>query len=630
VRLTDTFRAGFAPGGPARLSIWDFLDADQRARLGRVLEGRLLRADLALPSPVGSVAAEAEAVLDAAVMRHALLTVAPFGADAEPRSGADVLLDDPSLLDSPAIVWIKDLGGRYLRINRRYSERLGIDEANIKGKTDAELAPAHLVEDPRALHRSEQGGEPAQLEYTVDALGPRGALTVLRFPLHGLGGAAVAVCGVAASVTEAATARSEAERLLRMERWAGLSAAAIRAELIEEWQLAELADSEPVAETATALRADAPGERAGGPAAARVLASEAVTELRVAAEVAAQRTRAEAAEIEAAAQGARADHAEHELAHLRARVAELERAKTLMAGEQADTERAARSELERRVAEAQRRVEESERALAARDEDAARVRAELVARAEEAEAAIAEVRAGGERAAASVRRADAAAALARERADGLEAALTRARTAEAESRAERSWAREEGRDAASPGLTWSARSQLALTASLAAATEWRTGLRDTLRILGAEGGWEVVIAWYPDERSGKLRCVAMWMSASEHLSLFETSTWQRRQSPTASLLGRAATGAHATWVEDLGAAPDAQLASAANEGMRGSLLVPMRHGGESSGALELLTRAAGAPDAEVIAAFEAIALQLAHFEYLLRRGAEPRWGLGRL
>jgi hypothetical protein len=29
-------------------------------------------------------------------------------------------------------------------------------------------------------------------------------------------------------------------------------------------------------------------------------------------------------------------------------------------------------------------------------------------------------------------------------------------------------------------------------------------------------------------------------------------------------------------------------------------------------------------------AMEAVALQLAHFELLLRRGAEPRWRLGRL
>lgn len=167
VRLTETFRAGFALEGSPHLSIWDFLpDPKQRSQLGRLLEGKLMRAELALPSAMGSVAAEAEAVLDAAVMPHALLTVASTVPDPEPQSGAEVLLADPSPDDSPAIVWIKDLGGRYLRINRRYAERLRIDDASIRGKTDAELAPAQVVDGPRLLGHCGDAAEPVQLEYT--------------------------------------------------------------------------------------------------------------------------------------------------------------------------------------------------------------------------------------------------------------------------------------------------------------------------------------------------------------------------------------------------------------------------------------------------------------------------------
>ena len=177
---------------------------------------------------------------------------------------------------------------------------------------------------------------------------------------------------------------------------------------------------------------------------------------------------------------------------------------------------------------------------------------------------------------------------------------------------------------------WSHGAQRAFTASLADASEWRTGLKDALRTLGSEGGWDAAVAWCGDKRANALRCVAMWMSSPDQLGLFETATWQRRQSPAASQVGRVSAGDRAEWLGDLGTVNDAQLSAAAAEGMRTALLVPIRHGGEASGVLELLTRAPVAPSSEIASAMEAVALQLAHFEYLLRRGGEPRWRLGRL
>jgi hypothetical protein len=886
VRLTESFRAGFAPEGSLHLSIWDFLaDSDQRSQLGRVLEGRLLRAELALPSAMGSVAAEAEAVLDAAVTRHALLTIAPTAPVSAPKSGADTLLADPSLDLSPAIVWIKDLSGRYLKINRRYTDCLRVEAASIQGKTDAELSSAQIVEGPRLLDQRGNGTEPVQLEYTAAPVEGREALTVLRFPLHGLDGSPVAVCGVAAPIAHAATARSEAERLLRIERWAGLSVAAIRAELIQEWQLAEVEPPEPTADPAAAashpagsavpgaaataelqrLQAEMDATRATmaelenllaetrasnadlesrraeeqarsaqleeaaarapdeivsagqvaeleaalaevrGRAEAAELAAESARGLGAAGEeLAAERARADKAEGEVSAAQARAEladreavaararvqgaereiaaararvqGAEREIAAARARVAELKGAQaTSPTAEHTAAELTARADLERRLAEAQRhadqaeqglagaraeraeaagargelaaRAEEAERSLAgvraevdaAQGEAAARVaaaeqslaaervellaraaqaeralaaeraeagqargelaaraeqaeaalaaeraeagqaRGELAARAEQAEAALAEVRATGERASVAAERAEAAAGLARGRADGLEATLASARQTEAETRAaleqaraevdslqqavaqartEAATAQEAARRAAegfererreladrppalapapapaiapSPsGPSWSHSAQRALTSSIADASEWRNGLKDALRTVGVEGGWDIVVAWCPDERANAFRCVAMWMAAPGEHALFETSTWQRRLSPAASQVGRAAAGEHANWVNDLTSADDAQLAAAAGQGMRTALLVPLRRAGETSGVLELLTSAPGGLGPEVSPAMEAVGLQLAHFEYLLRRGAEPRWRMGRL
>jgi hypothetical protein len=949
VRLTETFRAGFAPEGTLHLSIWDFLsDSDQRSQLGRVLEGRLLRAELALPSAMGSVAAEAEAVLDAAVTRHALLTIAPAAPDCAPRSGSDTLLADPSLDLSPAIVWIKDLSGRYLKINRRYTECLRVEAASIQGKTDAELSPAQIVDGPRLLSPRGNGSEPVQLEYTAAPVEGREALTVLRFPLHGLDGTPVAICGVAAPIADAATARAEAERLLRIERWAGLSVAAIRAELIQEWQLAEVEPAEPAADPpaaasppaagsaaasaaataelqrlqteidatratmaelesllaetragnaelesrraeeqarsaqleqalekaleeaarapeeivspaqvaeleaalaeararAEAAEAEAEGARALG-GAGEELAAERARADRAEGQVAAAQARAEQAEREAVAARARIQGAEREIAAARARVAELKSAQTTSrAAEDNAAELRARADLERRLAEAHRRAEQAERGLAAERADAVRARGELAARAEEAErslagaraeadaaqraaaaradaaeqslavergellaraeraeqslaaerggagrahadlaaraeqaeralaaeraeaerargelaaqvedaerdlasergeliaraeqaeralaaeraeagqtrgdlaaraedaeralaaeraeagqasagliaraeraeATIADVRASGERASVAAERAEAAAGLARGRADGLEVTVAIVRKAEAETRAaleqaraevgslqralaqaraETAAAQEVARQAARQaaervererrefaarppvvaeapapsvapapsGPSWSHSAQRALTTSIADASEWRNGLKDALRTVGIEGGWEVVVAWCPDERGNAFRCMAMWMAAPGEHALFETSTWQRRLSPAASRVGRAATGDRANWVNDLTSADDVQLAAAAGEGMRGALLVPLRRAGETSGVLELLTSTAGGLGPEVAPAMEAVGLQLAHFEYLLRRGAEPRWRMGRL
>jgi len=957
VRVTETFREGFAPDGAPQFSIWDFVaDDEQRLLLGRILEGRLLHVDLVLPGAAAVVAVGAEAVLDAAGMRYALLTVSSSGgsAHAELRPGKASLLDDPSLDESPAMVWIKDLGGRYLRVNRSYTERHGIDDASIRGKSDAELPPAQVVDRRRPQQHEGDDAEPVQLEYTVEAFGGRQALTVLRFPVRDSDGAPIAVCRVAAPAAEAGIARSEAERLLRAERWARLSPAAIRLELIDEWQLTEIgapdrlesgladparaaelaqlraelgeereararlearlgeervadvagrsevaaleaaleaerdradradldlatargrveeleADLSTVASSATeadaerSLRAEleqrlaealrraaeseesvaaeraasaqaraelvaraeraeatadearAAGERASAfgertkavaelsraradgletaltgarelEAESRAALAQARAEIaglqeilataRAEAETARQAFRqagvadaADAAELaalrdelgkeraaraevdkqlrtartgleeavaaarrqadelvadvagrgelealEAAleAERERGDRADCALAASRGRVEELEADRTAVASgaEEAAAERSLRAQLEERLAEALRRTVESDRSAVAERAAAAQAREELVARAERAEAAADEVRAAGERAAAFGERKKAAAELARARAEGLETALTGARASDAESRAALAQARAEiaslldavtgaraeaeiadhavraatarlerertelerqrgeferkSREleheatatrtaepmpsrqssplvridpAASaeysrpPGPAWSHQAQRAVTASLAAASEWRTGLKDTIRILGSEGGWDVVISWCPERRGTTMRCTAMWTSTSDQLGLFETATWQRRPSLTASAVGRAAASGVPSWIPDLGASHDGQLAAAASEGMRGALLVPIRNDGEGVGLLELLTRTPASPDPELLAAMESVALQLAHFELLLRRGAEPQWRVGRM
>src|SRR5947209_4078272 len=103
--------------------------------------------------------------------------------------------------------------------------------------TLAEHAPQDSIEAPRLQARQMATEEPLELEYTVAAFDDRPAFAVLRFALRDRGGRPVAVCGVAAPVAEAHLARSECERLMRIERWSRLDDAAIREELLVEWDL---------------------------------------------------------------------------------------------------------------------------------------------------------------------------------------------------------------------------------------------------------------------------------------------------------------------------------------------------------------------------------------------------------
>ena len=83
--------------------------------------------------------------------------------------------------------------------------------------------------------REEDVEEPLQLEYFVGPYQGRDALVVLRFPVGDAKGVPTLVCGVAAPSSEANVARSEAARLLRIERWSRLDAESVRAEMLAEW-----------------------------------------------------------------------------------------------------------------------------------------------------------------------------------------------------------------------------------------------------------------------------------------------------------------------------------------------------------------------------------------------------------
>jgi PAS domain-containing protein len=178
---------------------------------------------------------ELVAAVDKDGRRMALLTLPTErdGADIEPVSP---VLEEP-LDESPAIVWLKDLDGRYLRVNRRYVEQLGTDAEHVCGRTDVELTAAGSIEGLRLEDKDIVGREPLELEYRIGAFEERPAFAALRFALRDGDGQPTATCSVAAPLADASLARTECERLMRIDRWGRLDAFAIRQELLDEWEL---------------------------------------------------------------------------------------------------------------------------------------------------------------------------------------------------------------------------------------------------------------------------------------------------------------------------------------------------------------------------------------------------------
>jgi PAS domain-containing protein len=211
---------------------------DELPEIEAVLTGQATQATVSLDE----LQALVEAVVDVRGNRYALMTL-----PAEPAATSDdvdnAILREP-LDDSPAIVWLKDLDGRHMRVNQHFVTFLRNPEDEIRGRTDAELPPAGTVDGPRLEDPEIAMPEPIEFEYTVPAYKERPPLAVVRFSIHARDGESVGVCGVAAPLAKADVARAEAERLIRIERWSFLDPESIRAELLEEWGVR--IDEEPV------------------------------------------------------------------------------------------------------------------------------------------------------------------------------------------------------------------------------------------------------------------------------------------------------------------------------------------------------------------------------------------------
>jgi diguanylate cyclase (GGDEF)-like protein/PAS domain S-box-containing protein len=103
----------------------------------------------------------------------------------------------------PAVVYMKDPGGRYLMVNRRFEDLFHITNAAIVGKTDYDVFPAEQADAFRANDRQVLAtGVPTEFEEVADKDSQPHSYLSLKFPLLHTDHSAYAVCGVSTDITE--------------------------------------------------------------------------------------------------------------------------------------------------------------------------------------------------------------------------------------------------------------------------------------------------------------------------------------------------------------------------------------------------------------------------------------------
>lgn len=105
--------------------------------------------------------------------------------------------------NTTAVIYIKDLEGRFQLINRRYEELFHTTAAAMSGKTDydifpRELADAYRLNDKQVL----AGGKAVEFEEHAQHDDGLHSYVSVKFPLFDAAGAACAVCGISTDITE--------------------------------------------------------------------------------------------------------------------------------------------------------------------------------------------------------------------------------------------------------------------------------------------------------------------------------------------------------------------------------------------------------------------------------------------
>ncbi len=157
------------------------------------------------------------------------LTFSAFVRDiTERRQATEALRESQQLLqaivdNSPAVIYVKDLAGRYILINRRFEDVFHLRRDGVLGRTDHDLFPQDAADAFRAMdERVAAANHPLMEEETAPHHdGPHAYLSV-KAPLRSAAGKTYAVVGISTDITERKRAedrqREQLERLNLLDR----------------------------------------------------------------------------------------------------------------------------------------------------------------------------------------------------------------------------------------------------------------------------------------------------------------------------------------------------------------------------------------------------------------------------
>jgi len=123
------------------------------------------------------------------------------------------------LNNSPAIILLKDVEGRYLFVNRRFLEITGFSLDQVAGKTGFELFQKEIAQAARE-HDLKVLRSAAPLEFEETVRYPDGPHTHLavKFSLRDTAGRIYGICGVSTDITERKQAEEERDRFFNLSR----------------------------------------------------------------------------------------------------------------------------------------------------------------------------------------------------------------------------------------------------------------------------------------------------------------------------------------------------------------------------------------------------------------------------
>jgi PAS domain S-box-containing protein len=121
--------------------------------------------------------------------------------------------------NSTAVIFVKDIEGRYLMVNRRYKELFHVTEQSIVGKTDHDLFPKERADAFRAFDRRVMAaGTPLEAEEMVPQDDGLHTYISIKCPILDGAGRPRAVCGISTDITERKHEEAAREMLLTREQ----------------------------------------------------------------------------------------------------------------------------------------------------------------------------------------------------------------------------------------------------------------------------------------------------------------------------------------------------------------------------------------------------------------------------